>query len=950
MMCPITPESFQRLYRFDPSLARCVAGCLNGKNDRLTPDAAAQLEETALEALAVEIHYGKALTLGMARLMGAVAEADLADYRRRVAAAAQNGPTLARIMAEHLVAVIKCQDPRLLTLFERAVAAMISKGVYTLHPPLETLSALLTQDNPDSARAFLQLLIALHGHRLSYNRTRQLTHTLPRAVLALPPSRRTWQTAALTRLVKVDHLLIEPYLEGLAAGLDLLHETALKRFVAQALARYRRQPLEGRQFLALESQMGRSACEELQVTAALKQLHHRLMRYCRARTSTAVTIATTVSLPESVQADLSPPPLAAAHRRGLFLAPEIGRLSSRDQNEALYRYLTKSEIGLLEFGTFDFDLDKALDLIQPGERLLPQDAAASPEQERKERSPENGTDPACPTAAVPGDGPSPRRNDLEAFFARFEFPQLADDLFQIAEYGRLHQLTRQHYPGIQRQYKTLVQDEYQRLRQSSQGGHPLLDLYGRIALGLTAQELTSAAAESQVDLSVLTEAFGRIMARGRQVECSAQWAWIAYARLAPTLAGPGFKDQPSTYLRMPTPFGCRVIPALFSLNPGPHEQLAARLKALLAGHGIKVYRSDLKKRLDQQEGVLQETDIRALAVYAAGGRNGQDFRPDLSWLDLDAVLGQTTLASHFDDSTAMDAYRYPEWDQRIEDYLAEHTCVREQLLSDAGIDFYKTVLQRRMGLALRIRRAFEMIKPQQLTLLRQWREGDEFDYRALLDFAVDRRAGLIPSDRLFVKRLKRQRDVAVLLLVDLSRSTANPVADTHTTVLDVEKEAIVLFCEALSVLGDRFAIDGFSGTGRLGVDYLPIKPFDMDMHETVKGRIGAMAPMRGTRMGAAIRHATQRLAGESARIRLLIVLGDGFPNDLEYKTTYAVADTRKAVMEARSRSIHVKAITVNLGADPKLDDLYGSRHHTVISDVRELPDRLVKIYSRLTRT
>ena len=83
--------------------------------------------------------------------------------------------------------------------------------------------------------------------------------------------------------------------------------------------------------------------------------------------------------------------------------------------------------------------------------------------------------------------------------------------------------------------------------------------------------------------------------------------------------------------------------------------------------------------------------------------------------------------------------------------------------------------------------------------------------------------------------------------------------------------------------------------------------------------------------------------------RLLLIIGDGFPNDLDYKQGYAIADTRRAISEARARQIHVRALTVNLPADPKLDDLYGQVHHNVISDVRELPDKLLRVYSSLTR-
>ena len=125
-------------------------------------------------------------------------------------------------------------------------------------------------------------------------------------------------------------------------------------------------------------------------------------------------------------------------------------------------------------------------------------------------------------------------------------------------------------------------------------------------------------------------------------------------------------------------------------------------------------------------------------------------------------------------------FRYPEWDNRLQDYLRDHVRVQESLVMARGDgDFYRQSLEHYRGMVARIRRAFEFLKPEGLVMLRQWPDGDAFDHRALIDFAVDRRAGRTPFDRLFIKRLKQERDVAALLLVDLSRSTANPVVDRH---------------------------------------------------------------------------------------------------------------------------------------------------------------------------
>jgi len=136
---------------------------------------------------------------------------------------------------------------------------------------------------------------------------------------------------------------------------------------------------------------------------------------------------------------------------------------------------------------------------------------------------------------------------------------------------------------------------------------------------------------------------------------------------------------------------------------------------------------------------------------------------------------------------------------------------------------------------------------------------------------------------------------------------------------------------------------------RFAVEFMRVKDFDEPVDAGVMGRIGALAARGRTRMGAAVRHAAVRLGEVPARVRLLVVLSDGFPNDSDYKGDYAIADAGKAVSEARLAGIHVHGITVNLSDAARLDEIYGRGRHSLISDVRELPRKLPGIYRHLTR-
>ena len=541
-------------------------------------------------------------------------------------------------------------------------------------------------------------------------------------------------------------------------------------------------------------------------------------------------------------------------------------------------------------------------------------------------------------------------SDLERFFDRFPDRALAADLFTVFEHGRLRVMTESRYPGLARETLAVLQREARRARAVKRSLDPVAVLYRRIALNMTGQGSGPSIAHTFPRLEAAVRRFESAMAEDAAVETS---AWLTVTSY-PALQGQEASPAAAVCCPPAAPFGRRIRPDLVHAPFRAYHRLAGTVKQRLAEKGIRVFRSDLVRSLVENHGVLTEDRLREILGRRREGLSDAARQPPghrgLSLSDLADIFGPPAASRTVSGEAAGDIFWYREWNRHLGDYLPDHVRVADRPLAGRSSGFYGKTLQKHMGLVRKIRFAFELLKPEGLALLRRWIEGDEFDYRALIDFAIDKKTGRTPSQRLYNKRVKQVRDVAVMLLLDLSRSTANPVPDGRGSVMDVEKEAVVLFCEALRVVGDDFAIDGFSGNGRLGVDYLRIKDFDEPMGETVRNRIGALAPRRNTRMGAAVRHAAARFQKIPARIRLLMILGDGFPNDTDYKRDYAIEDTRKAIMEACAAGLYIHAITVNLGTDARLDDLYGRARHSVISDVRELPDRLPAIYGALTRT
>jgi nitric oxide reductase activation protein len=247
-----------------------------------------------------------------------------------------------------------------------------------------------------------------------------------------------------------------------------------------------------------------------------------------------------------------------------------------------------------------------------------------------------------------------------------------------------------------------------------------------------------------------------------------------------------------------------------------------------------------------------------------------------------------------------------------------------------------------------IRRYFEAIRPEAFRRLNRQSSGEDIDLDALVTWMVDRKQGHEPSDQVYCSRRKHDRQVAVAFLVDMSGSTGRQIGARSRPVIDIEKEGLLLLSEALSAIGDQYAIYGFSGQSRQAVDIHVLKDFDQQSGGRVGLKISGVKPRQQNRDGAAIRHATYRLMQQPAKVRLLILMSDGKPLDDDYADEYSLEDTKMALREARLKGIHPFCITIDHAATDYVKRMYGDIGFVVIDDVETLPTRLPKIYQRLT--
>ena len=292
-------------------------------------------------------------------------------------------------------------------------------------------------------------------------------------------------------------------------------------------------------------------------------------------------------------------------------------------------------------------------------------------------------------------------------------------------------------------------------------------------------------------------------------------------------------------------------------------------------------------------------------------------------------------------------FLYPEWDYRTKAYREDFSRLLETVADEENGNFVDTVLSEKRGVIKEVKRKFERLTPSVRRVNRQ-PDGDCIDIEAAVEAMVDLESGRQPDDRLFTTHKRMERDISSLFLVDLSMSTETWVKDRR--IIDHEKEALIVLCEAMQSLRERHSIYGFSGKTRKEVRYFGIKGFDEAYNEKVKRRIGGLIPYHYTRMGPAIRHASSILEKETSAIRLLFLLSDGKPNDLDqYEGRYGIEDTRMAIREAERKGIVPFCLTVDSKAGDYLPGLFGRGNYAVVSGIDGLAKGLPDLYAKIIR-
>lgn len=292
---------------------------------------------------------------------------------------------------------------------------------------------------------------------------------------------------------------------------------------------------------------------------------------------------------------------------------------------------------------------------------------------------------------------------------------------------------------------------------------------------------------------------------------------------------------------------------------------------------------------------------------------------------------------------------YPEWDYQAQNYRPDWVSVYEGLHPSGNAADIDRLLEKHAALAKRLKKILDLLKPQDKVRIRYQEEGSELDLDIAIRSLIDYKSGAQPDPRINMSHRNDGRNIAVMLLLDLSESLNEQVGSTGQTILELSQEAVSLLGWAVEKLGDPFAIAGFHSNTRHDVRYLHIKGYSERWGDEVKGRLAAMDANYSTRMGAAMRHAGHYLEKQPADKKLMLILTDGEPADIDSKDgRLLIEDARQAVKELDQQGIYSYCINLDPKADEYVADIFG-KQYTIVDKVEQLPVKLPELFISLTK-
>ncbi len=819
-------------------------------------------------------------------------------------------------------------------------------------------------------------------------------------------------SAALGELDPDDHYKVVELAEQLApyspyAAMDFVTSvpTVLERIRIDELEAWQAAGLKilqsshdgGEAYFRLQSTRGEGILDTLSARIELSKVGEILRLYCKALTGRNLSVQTTAALAEKGIGWVDQE-RASTEGTTIFLPEVMERYPDKDENFAAIKVFATHQAARIEFGSFEFRFANEPAVFET-------------------------------TLAAHASEPTKAVTDIERYFDLFSDRKLASDLFTIVEDGRIDSAIRREYGGIRKPLG--------RMQQAALDVRPdvrKLPLRQAFVENLVRASLDGADAVlyPKARADEMAQGLGLLLAvnsEAANVVDSAE-ATLRLFRLAAAVPNSKDDDEDGEWENVEPMDGA--------------QEMAMDGGGEMGGEGGEMQMGDVAPGEDEYRGP-EDVDFRGdfkpelvqllmkLREDAKGGDAGQQsptpLTPeqlqelleksaeiDLDSLmegDLDNTTGQflsnlmkeagtpsgdkenkkgdpqgdnSTGAEEGEESLApvVTVYYYDEWDFRAQDYKPRWCAVKESKLEQGDENFYENTLREHAGLVAQTRKQFELMKPELFRKIKRLPEGEDFDLDLAIEWMVERRIGGSPNEKIYWRRNKIERDVAVAFLIDMSASTDEEInkrekkyddddydddprkylswwvskrrqelSSPPKRIIDLEKESTVLLMTALETIGDQYGIYGFSGYGRDNVEFFVIKDFDERLDGPIKKRLDKITPIRSTRMGPALRHATYKLKMTDAKVKILVLLSDGRPQDHGYgrdrtEKEYAIHDTKQALNEAKREGITPFALTVDRAGHDYLKTMCEDMGYEVVADIEALPSRLPTLYRRLT--
>ena len=824
------------------------------------------------------------------------------------------------------------------------------------------------------------------------------------------------------RLITVAPPAVPPFFAVVPSVLGRVSPPQLETWFSEG-ARLLSENLEsGLAFFRMESSYAEELLDKLSAGVELSRVRDVVGLYSRALAGNDMEIAPAQELVDKGIGWVSGNH-ATIEGTTLYLPALVDGAPSKAENFAKLKVIATHQVVHQEFGSFGFSYEKPSALFRDLRPLVQQ--ARHHIYDRNHPAPVEAEEEVVQDGAVSAE--TGWVTDMQGFFDIFPERRMALDIFTVIEDSRLDARVLREYRGIRPAYRRMQEESLAErpLITEMPAQQGLIEFLIRVSLGQRTQlPVASYLAE---DALLMAKLALRVMRAGATVEDAAEAALRAYLFIAGI---PNHFIPNNQWAMVDVPEeddyeDPENIEDLLSRLDKPEQQEEEQENS--EGQGEQPYQSpqdveyrgEFKPELVQLLEEMKEAQRQAnegeapqltremleeLLAQSAELEQGGDYDLDTSATaknlmrevgmklpPKEAAQGQGPFIHIEDEGGPLEAKDphtsvYDEWDFRAGDYRPRWCVVREKTMSEGDVGFWQTVLHANSNMIQEVRRQFEQVRPETFRKIRRLQDGEEFDFDALVEAIVDQRLGLSLPDRVYWRRNKMERDVAVLFLLDMSASTGeaidesrggpdewdapgNPVdymlwlrnrragdgppRRTYKRIIDLEKESAILLIQALETLGDKYGIYGFSGYGRENVEYYTIKDLNESLTEKVQKRIDKITPLHATRMGPAIRHSVKKLDDIDAKTKVLFLISDGRPQDRGYsregvEKEYAVHDTRKALLEGKQKGIMPFCLTVDKAGHDYLKTMMGDMGYEVLSDISMLPQRLPELYKRLT--